>query len=808
MKSTPCPPLRMLSTLVLCLLAGEVGAGLPDDWRRIDDHLERTRLLGHYMYRVTQPADGHAAYSERVAYLAEADSLGPSAWVLLDRTEQERRRRLAEPWRDRVASSRRVIGRLYDSVVDPTAAPPTGAGELLEGGAELVLSTLGALVNIVGLVPDDAESWADLGFFAGCVGDARRQEHALVTFCALHDQMAPTDRSRLLPARVRACLDLAWLARDRGEADLAVARCLEADRWLEQQPGAVLLGDREARLIAALARADQGRINAARELAAPLDDLPFRRRSVQTHRFVSSSPPRNRMHDFLFRDLLGYWSTHLPNTWGQDRPAQKGAWESGESNWARQWVQALVRLRTHAPADVLARLGEPDALRDLPAGLNHRYWNDWGRVYEQLGRPADARRCYALAAMHRPFFVYYPLEGRRGFSRLYTRRDATRTYFVGAGLYYVAGDRFAHAAGCLLAWEFTDPGPRRDMLRRLAEEGFTICRNRGIRPTASLAQRGRLRYLAGDLARAETDLATAAAEFAERDEEDPDILLMLGLVHFNGADYAGAVPWLEKFCRRRPEAGIGWRSLGLTAAHAGHLAAADSALSRAVALEPAHPGGWFNRGLVRAKCGRREAALADLDRAAGLLPGNTDVARVATAIASGPLPDITLSATPILLGSEAGAAEAVRTLQRVHLAAELGTPAVPDLLADGGTEASVADLEEAYLRDPSTGRRAALAHAYLREGRAGRTRELLAPAWETGPSERELLILLTADRELGESARAEALVHTLATPSPPSWSPAIWQLAAAICLEADLPDQAGRALEHAAAAAVAASEED
>jgi len=785
--------------LLLVLLAANLAhAGLPRDWRELDDSLERARLLKHYMELVNQPSDGYAVYVEKVRYEAEEDSLGLAAWETLTGAEQDRRRRLTEPWRDRLAATRRTIDRLFDSGVDKSAAPPTGAGLLLEGGAELVLVTMGALVNVVGLVPDDAEAWADLGYFAGCVGDTRRQEHALLTFCDLHDRMAPREQEELRDLRIRVCLDLAWSARDLGEADLAVARCLAADEWIEADPGAVPLADREARLIAALARAEQGRADDARELAAPLGDLPFRRRSIQTHRFSASTPVRDSGFDARFGGVPGYWASNLPTAWSPTHTAQKNTWEQGASNWARQWVHALIRLRSREPVDVLQKLGEPDPLREFPAGLNHRYWNDWGRIYEYLARPAAARRCYAMAAMYRPFFVYYPLEGRRGFSRLHTTDVEARIYFVGAGLYYAAGDLYAHAAGCLLEWEFTQDAARRDLLQRLAEEEFTACRNRGIRPTEALAQRGRLRYLTGDLARAETDLHTAVAEFRERGAADADLLLMLGLVHFNGGDYTGALPWLENFCRRKPEAIIGWRALGLAAAHAGQLAAADSALTQALDRAPDNPGDWFNRALVRIKEGHRTAALADLERAAELLPEHRDIARVKAALEGGSMPEIALQSSPIMLTGDPGAAAAIEKLQRVNLAAEMGSPAVVDLLERADErELSPEEIEEAYLRDPSSANRSRLARRHLANGRPDLVQEVLVPIWDSGLTDPELLVLLAADRELGDTTRASALVRGLSGKAPPSSSPAVWQLVGAVCLDAGLSAEASLALAYA-----------
>lgn len=787
-----------LALLFLVLSFAAAPAELPDGWREMDDRLERARLLEHYMKRVAQPNDGYGAYLEKVRYEAEADSLGLAEWEALSAAEQDRRHRLTEPWRDRLDATRRTISRLYDSMVIPGSASPTVGSVLLEGGAELVLATMGALVNIVGLVPVDAVAWADLGYFAGCVGDTHRQEQALQVFCALHDGMAAREQQELHGRRIRVCLDLAWLARDQGRADDAVAHCLEADRWLEQDPGVVDLADREARLIAALARAEQGRAQEASELAAPLGDLPFRKRSIQTHRFTVSQPLEDRGLNARFSQAPGYWAMDTPNSWSPAHTVQKGAWERGASNWARQWVQALIRLRSGETADLFYRIGEPDPLREFPTGLNHHYWNDWGRIYEYLGRPAAARRCYAMAVMYRPFFVYYPLEGRRGFSRLHTTVEEARIYFAATGIHYAAGDLYAHAASCLLEWEFTEDEGRRAMLLEMAQDEFTACRNRGIRPTAALAQRGRLRYLSGDLARAATDLQTAIEEFGAAGEEEPDLLLMLGLVHFNGGDFRGALPWLEQFCLRKPEEGIGWRALGLAAAHSNKLAAADSAFSHSLALEPGDPGGWFNRGLVRAKSGRREEALADLEQAALLLPDHRDIVRVMEALEQGPLPDISLQSSPIILGTAPSAAAASERLQRVNLAAEMGTPALADLLApDAGEEWNRAELEAAHLRDPSTANRARLARRYLADARPDLVQDLLVPVWDTGLTDDELLVLLSADRELGETGRAVALVHGLAGMAPATATPAVWQLVGVICLEADLGEQAGRALEYA-----------
>ncbi|MCP4571251.1 MAG: tetratricopeptide repeat protein [bacterium] len=819
--------MRHLVRCALLLLVAGVGtarADLPRDWTRLDGMLDRSRVLHYYLSGINQPDDGYGIYVERLRYEAEVDSIGPEGWAALTAAQQERRRSLARQRVARLDRVRRTMSRLYNSTLGVESAPAAGDGVLLEGGAELVIDALADLIHATGLVPIEPEPWADLAYFAGLVGDTRRQRHAFQAFRALHDALPATTQHSLAFRRARGALDMAWTERDLGQGDRAVALSLEARTWIVRGGLQGHLLSREARLVAGLARAEQGRLEEARELAAPLDDLPFQRRNSISHFFGyaqaakrawSGRPATEVLEEALeepsgeagtdINDPMapqrvggGLTAAHTPNDWSPEPVVQKNAGVSGTSDWARDWVQAFIHLRSMPAEVVLKRIAEPDPMREYPPGLAHRYWNDFGLVYERLGRHADARRCYAAATMYRPYFLYYPLEGRQSRSRLYTGEEEARVYYLGAGRFYTGGDLYAFASGCVLAWEFTDDPDRRDRLRDLAEESLTACRNRGIRPTAALAQRGRLRYLAGDLTRAGTDLETALEEFRAEQRDDAELLLMLGLVHFNAGDFSGAAPWLEDYSRRRPGEVVGWLALGLAAAHMEHLAAAETALSRAVDLRPDDPGSWFNRGLVRIKRGQGEAALADLEQALVLVPGHADILRITELLAAGELPNIALQSSPIVLGTSQPATTASESLQRVHMGAEMRASSVADLLSAGLEEgADRFALEDTHLHDPSPANRALLARRYLADGRPDLVQDLLVPVWDSGLTDEELLVLLAADRELGESERAVALVHGLQGMAPETATAAIWQLVGVTCLEAGLENQADAALKYA-----------
>lgn len=769
---------RLILTLALLITASTACANDPIQWTVLDGGLDRSDLLNAYVVRITQPKDPSLVYREGLRYLAAADSLGVDDWSSLNPAQQQYRQELAEPYRQQVQSTHRTLSHARNVAMDPSLS--TRGHGLISGGGTLLIETLGALVNLTGLVPVEAAAWFDLAYMAGCIGDTRRQEAALLTFNDLYEDGAPDQRKQWRDRRVRSSLDLGWLARDRGAFDEAMAWALDADVIMDNAGGGSPANTREARLIAALVRAEQGEFDEARSLAAPLTDLPFWKYNKVMANIQSFTDTKLWAMQIQYGDTARInWTDHTTST----LPTQKNAWGREVGPWARHWVRALVAMKQGDEKRTFDALGNMDPFVEYPAHLSYRLWNDRGRVCDAFNRHEQAQRCYAQATLYRPFFIYYPLEGRRSLSRYYTDHGGNQVFFLGAGYFYTAGDQFAHATACLLAYELETDAEDRNFLKALADDALTACRNRGTEPTAALALRGRLNFLTGDLTRAEVDLTTAHRELQAQNAVDPEVVFILGLVHFNSGDYSGAVPWLERYRRLEPENALGWQALGLAAVHIGQLDAAATALGRATALKPEDPNAWFNKALVEIQRGDRATAQADLAHAQALLPDHPDIARVAEAIAEGPLPDLTVDASPIVLQADATSRAQAKALayQRVHLLGALG--------GDEGMEAAVADtaslasLEHACLMDPNLANRVRLAARHELEGRPAEVRQLLASTWQDDQDYTAMMLLLRADRALGDVQRAKVLVHGRQTVASNLDQFELWLLVGAICRE-------------------------
>lgn len=782
--------------------SGEAVAAPPDwpglepvDWSGLDWRLDRPLMINRYMYRVPPGDDSEQFYLEQAGSPGAFPALSLDAFLALPEPERQERQQWATAYRESARNIRQVINRLLDAGLTKEAYRSLPAS-LSEGEAQLFTRALGDLVRATAADPADPVAWFDLAYFAGCHGDDELQEKALMAFEKALARQPEDVRAALTGQRIRANLDLAWIYRDRGEGDAGLARVLAASNIMKSDETASAMESREARLIAGLIHAEMGDTGQARVLAAPLTDLYRVRRNRLAHTDVKGPEGRGSGVDSRFRQP----GRGVPSAYHISVPSQKNTWEREETDWARNWVLAVAAGREGALDLALEILGPLDPLVEYPPHLNHRFWNDRGQLHEAAGQHYSARRCYALAALHRPFFLYYPLEGMRGVARSYEGATEGYTYFVGGGVFYTSGSLFSYAANCLLTWELEAGQARRDRYAHLAEKWLSACIGRNIRPARALHLRGRLRFLQDRPRQAETDLTRAQEMFQEQGESEPEVGLMLGLLAFNSGDHAGASTWLQTFTREQPDQGIGWRSLGTALTFTGQLAGAEDAFTRALELEPDNPGGWFNRALVRVKQGRREEALADLTEARRLLPENEDIGRVIQALEAGPLPDLDLSPGPVRLGPSADSARMLNRLQgdvRLDLAAEVeaGQDALWWTMDEATAAARIPELERVFRFAPSEENRLTLARVQLAAGNPKAAQRLLESRWGQQIKGGELQVLLAADRALGDTGRSVALVHGLPGTRTDFPDPQIWLLVSAICRSAGREDLGRQALE-------------
>jgi tetratricopeptide (TPR) repeat protein len=776
----------------------------PRDWDALDDELDRPLLVNRYMHADQAQRASHVHYRDLVDIPARFHPVTPEQFASLDSGEQKQRAAEADRLRRQVRSSLEAIDRVRDAGLDNEALRSL-PDPRHDGGMELLPRAIGGLGVAVATDPRDPVAWYDLACFANWVGDEERQAEALAGFRLAVAAADAELQAALFELRINAELDQAWLHRRRGELEEGLAAVLEASRLMKGDPRANEAASQEARLVAALLHADCGDMDQAAILARPLTDLETRERNAQAHH--SASGPSNTMQQSRVMPLTALtgpalWAKGIPSAYDPHVPAQTGAWESRRWPWARNWVLGLVELRQGNVEGALHKMGPFDPLVEFPGRLGYRLWNDRGRVCEAAGDRSGARRCNALAVVHRPFFIFYPIEGMRGLARTMNPAERGFSYFLGCGEYFGGGSLFSYAANCLLTWELETIPERKQRMEVLAERWLTACIRRHIRRPQALALRGRLHFLRANTGPAEVDLLQAAELNKKLGRQDDQVLLLLGLISFNLGDYAGARPWLEDFTRASPEIGVGWRALGLTRVFLNELDEGERALTRSLEVEPGNAGGWFNRALVRLKKGDRQGALADLDRAAELVPDNPDIPRIREAALEGPLPDVGLNPSPITLTASRQAARMLSRLQwdaRLDLAAESdrgsGMSADSWVVDAERAEAELEELRRAYRYDPSPTNTVNLGRALLALDHPGEVQRMLVPHWEKEILPSGLILLLEADRRLGESARAISLAHNMTASVELYPEPEIWAQVGAICLAAGRHDLGRRALE-------------
>ncbi len=749
------------------------------DWAADDARFPRDTLIRTYLFQLLPPDDPYLAYRRAARFTADGDSLGIAEFLKLAPAARDDRRRQAAAHRDRALALRRAQRAWWWRVQDNpggfsvTGQPPDQTGD----GA---LQAIGHLVNAVGADPTDAASWCDLAALYSLVGDARRaaaaQDAGLDAVARLRRGTKDEARLTLLNAlSLRLLLDRAWRLRDAGQFDA----CLDAVAAI----GALMKTDtartpdqaREARILRGLALAESGRTGEARQIARELAPQRLPRRSPW---FVQNDAASPVVHSRAF--------------------------ESVDSDFASRWIRAVAFTALGDRDHALAQTMEPDYRTEFPAHLNHRFWNDVGRVREHFGEIPAAHLAYVMAAVYRPLFVYYPMVGARGAAQVYGQPGAGRLYYLGCGRFYACGSLFSYAAARVMAVELErDPRQRADHAER-ALDALDACLRRNIQPVSALALRGRVHYRAGNLAQAEDDLQQAARQLRALGREDADVALILAILRFNREDYRAALPALQTYTRLRPDEGLGWRLLGLSLLHAGQHEAALAAMDTSLRLEPDAPAGLYNRGLLLMQMGRFDAARRDLDAAQRLWPDNADVARLRDLLDQARPPRVELSHDDFDLQVEAGPdarAEGGET-SPLNLMPEAPATSAGVREAWLGLDAEAAarlltELRLRYVDDPTPANRRAYAWCLLQAGQAAEVRRLLGPLWDAGIDREELAILLRADRALGLPARARHLARQLDAGRTDPPDSGFWELVAAICLENGEPAAGRRALDHA-----------
>ncbi len=771
-------------------------AAEPVDWNRLDWRLDRAMLVSRYLFHDVQPT---APWQDYLSTLNEG--LTPSVDDLADfdaqdPATQDIRRREAEAFleRARIAILDRAM-RLRDDVQANRTNSIGDIGVETPGFGIAVTTALGRLDQAAAKDATNVEVWYHLAYFSGLVGDLERTERAQDGFLAAWERADADTREACALYNQQIILDRAWLLRDAGRyqecLDWLAARKSELPRTAESPMVAPYT---EGLLIRALVHAERGEGAPARALLPhlPLMDLPSRS-AAPNQTYISGT---NQRENYYRRFSPGQAPVHSKSTKWENTTADKLTREHRSSSYLRKWVKAWTNLeRGHVRESILRDLGRVETELEFQPRLAWRWWQDQGLIYEKLGEIELAKVCWARAAVYRPFFIYYPLGQGNGISSVHGLRDTGQPYYLAYGTFFTAGSLWSYAANAALASQVEYDPFAQAVLRDSARRALDACIRRGLHADEARVMRGRLAFLAEDYAAAEQDLQTAWDAMAGDHRAPGDLLLMLGLCHFNRNDWQAARPWLETFVAGDPDAHVGWQALGMTEAFLGDDPSAFAAMNRAVDLAPDNATYLYNRGLLNYRAGRHEDARRDFKHAGELWPDNPQIAQMLEVASGTTQYDLDMDAAPVRLDLPEKQRHELEGLFTVGGAGSAGELAD---LASGNAEDRhriLAVLRDQYAAAPTPVTRQRLAQGAMFAGEPEIARATLAPLWPHRLLPAEARLLLLADRAVGDTGRAAEIAARIDRAGNDE-DVELLILAATILMDHDQREQARRIVEY------------
>lgn len=435
---------------------------------------------------------------------------------------------------------------------------------------------LQALDRAVSCDPTNTMAWYGLADLLGAAGDRRGSLRAstMAEDAGVSDHRDYDPSSTLALTRLHA----AWMCRDLGYWE-------EGLNWMDrlghEASESIAL---EARIVEGLLHAGAGRFQTASDIARDIGTVEY--------------------------GHAGWWRLGLGTI---------------ASAYVQNWIDAMAWVGIGDSVSARHALGTLLPTRvDVP--FMERYWNDVGLVLELSGDTAGAKDAYGLTIWgFRHMVRFIPWEGVSCPPIILDQPSTEVPCFVVYDDQLVSGSLFTYATRMLIE---TAQAPTIDIRRQKgarAMEAWNICLRRQIRPTLSLAMRGRTRYHMGDISGAEEDLVHAQQALARLGQHDPSSGLILGSVLVLNDHPHDAIPHLRRAVQDFPEAGDAWRSLGSALALAGSLDESLKALDQAIRLDPVSAGSWWNRGLLHAESERWDSALCDLTVAMGLGYGGDEL---------------------------------------------------------------------------------------------------------------------------------------------------------------------------------------
>jgi tetratricopeptide (TPR) repeat protein len=407
-----------------------------------------------------------------------------------------------------------------------------------------------------------------------------------------------------------------------------------------------------------------------------------------------------------------------------------------------------------------------------------------------------------------PFLLYYPVDGMRGAPKAFGQGDTGHGFFRTHQSLFMTGSLYAYAAMTAVEAEIVKNARQSNQLAGLALEAMDVCRRRGIRPTASLALRGRFLFARDDFAGAYVSLQKAITEMETHGLRDAENHLFAGLAALRIDLPESALRYLTAAVELDPTRAEAWNGLGAARDLVGDPTGARIAFDQSIALEPESSLTWYNRGLLNFNCGDLEGSRNDLQVALSLDPELERAERLLRTVEGGD------AGTTADIGFQYGDTEAVDIIARGGeslprsqrdmsgleeglIAVQSGQPPRTRSTSRAYTEEEVENLASAYRDDPSRANRRALAEGLIRVGRPDDARDLMLPFWSDAAAVDEHTLMLEADRALGDTQRARQLAASLAGAPPTQGNATLWALVAFICLDAGLKDEGMAALDAA-----------
>lgn len=621
-------------------------------------------------------------------------------------TARARAEAAAAGWRDFEREAREEFDSRYRHWYyrdNPVSRDHRGAG---------LANAIVDLRRAVAIDPSFAEAWGALGRLVMEAGDPAGARRHLDNARLAAGVEAEAGRPVPAEVRLRILRDRAWALRDLAAWDEGLAAVAEG---LAFRPG-----DPELLLIEGLLLADAGRYSEAVAAAVRMPALRY---------------PR---YDFIYRGF-----------------------KRQTSAFANNWIRAQALLARGDVAGAYRILGDLDlyAYRGL-LPFAPRYWRDAALIAELHGDP-KAPLYYAVGYVTRPYQHFLPASAHNVAPLVLDVPDPRVPAYLGFGMRtYVAGSPLAYVGTQINRMALAADETERLQARGRALRMLDVLERRHVRPEVCRALRGRILFAGGDLEPAGAELAAARDAFAAAGRVDGGTSLLLGLVHMHGDRWPEAESALGEAVSVLPGSALAWRSLGVARSMNGHLEQADAAMGRALDLDPQAVAGWYNRGLLNLQRQRYAAAVADLDRGLRLDPENREVQRLLQLAAAGHRAEGG-DVTAVRHGPPPGHGAAPDTLlARMQAGLDVALAAPDSLLMDApGADGRFRRLEAAYLEDPRPGRREILARAYLERNLLDSIQALLGPGWGVDLSPVEEVMLLWADRVLGETSRAEQAVR-------------------------------------------------